>query len=64
MWVDDVRCGPGMLVTSTGTYCEATFANGAIAVSFSCVNPSRVFHALLVTKISQFLILLLIILVL
>ena len=35
MWVDDVKCGPGMVVTSSGTYCEATFANGAIAVSWS-----------------------------
>ena len=33
MWVDDVKCGPGMVVSSSGTYCEATFANGAIAVS-------------------------------
>ncbi len=32
-WVEDVHCGPGMLVTSAGTYCEATFANGTIAVS-------------------------------
>ena len=33
MWVDDVKCGPGMFVTSSGTYCEAVFANGAISVS-------------------------------
>ena len=33
MWADDLRCGPGMIVSSTGTYCEATFASGAIAVS-------------------------------
>ena len=32
-WSDDVRCGPGMFVTSSGTYCEAIFANGAISVS-------------------------------
>ena len=33
MWADDLRCGPGMIVSSTGTYCEATFAAGNIAVS-------------------------------
>ena len=33
MWADDLRCGPGMIVSSTGTYCEATFASGTIAVS-------------------------------
>ena len=32
MWVDDVKCGPGMVVSSAGTYCEAIFANGTIAV--------------------------------
>ena len=33
MWVDGVKCGPGMVVSSSGTYCETTYANGAIAVS-------------------------------
>ena len=33
MWADDLKCGPGMVVTSAGTYCEAIFANGAISVS-------------------------------
>lgn len=43
-WADDVRCGPGMVVTSAGTYCEAVFTNGAISVSlhFSLiVNPCQ-----------------------
>ncbi len=33
MWSDDAQCGPGVIVNSIGTYCEAVFANGAIAVS-------------------------------
>lgn len=33
MWVEDMKCGPGMVVSSSGTYCEATFSNGTIAVS-------------------------------
>lgn len=32
-WADDLKCGPGMFVTSSGTYCEAVFANGTISVS-------------------------------
>ena len=39
MWVDSMKCGPGMVVSSSGTYCEATFANGAIAVSLSNKLP-------------------------
>lgn len=33
MWVEDLRSGPGLVVTSSGTYCEAVFSNGAISVS-------------------------------
>ena len=32
MWVDNQRFGPGIIVTSTGTYCEATFSNGMAGV--------------------------------
>ena len=42
MWADDLRCGPGMIVSSTGTYCEATFASGTIAVSACCMVPTYV----------------------
>ena len=34
MWLDDLRCGPGVIVNSIGTYLEAIFANGGIAVSY------------------------------
>ena len=33
MWADNQRSGPGLIVTSTGIYCEATFSAGIIAVS-------------------------------
>ena len=33
MWAENMRCGPGVIVTSTGTYCEAVFVNGTVAVS-------------------------------
>lgn len=33
LWAEDMKCGPGMVVTSSGTYCEAIFANGSISVS-------------------------------
>lgn len=33
MWVENMRYGPGVVVTSTGTYCEAVFVNGTVAVS-------------------------------
>ena len=34
MWSDGVKSGPGMFVTSTGSYGEAIFSSGTIAVSF------------------------------
>lgn len=33
MWAENMRCGPGVIVTSIGTYCEAVFVNGTVAVS-------------------------------
>ena len=33
MWSDDCKSGPGMFVTSTGSYGEAIFSAGNIAVS-------------------------------
>ena len=36
MWLDDLQCGPGVIVNSIGTYLEAIFANGGIAVSVTC----------------------------
>ena len=33
MWVEGERFGPGIIVTSNGTYCEATFTNGMAGVS-------------------------------
>ena len=30
--MDDVRCGPGMVISSCGTYHEAVFTNGTISV--------------------------------
>ena len=33
MWSDGVKSGPGMFVTSTGSYGEAIFSSGTIAVS-------------------------------
>ena len=32
MWSDGVKSGPGMFVTSTGSYGEAIFSGGNIAV--------------------------------
>lgn len=31
MWLDGQKCGPGIMVTSSGTYCEGTFFNGMIS---------------------------------
>ena len=33
MWSENQRYGPGIVITSAGTYSEATFINGHIAVS-------------------------------
>ena len=35
MWSDGVKSGPGMFVTSTGSYGEAIFSAGSIAVSLT-----------------------------
>ena len=37
MWVDNQRFGPGIVITSTGTYCEATFSDGMTGVLFVVV---------------------------
>ena len=37
MWSDGVKSGPGMFVTSTGSYGEAIFSAGNIAVSQRCL---------------------------
>ena len=42
MWSDGVKSGPGMFVTSTGSYGEAIFSSGNIAVS-SNVNDTHMY---------------------
>jgi len=33
MWAEGAQNGPGVVVNSIGTYCEAVYIGGAIAVS-------------------------------
>ena len=45
MWADNQRSGPGLTVTSTGIYCEATFSAGIIAVSTQLVISGNILFA-------------------
>ena len=43
MWSEGVCSGPGIIVNSSGTYCEGTFVGGALSVCLTLLSTDFVF---------------------